>query len=71
MTFDCRLYDRMAGSWWDEHGFLHALTALNPSRFLRRRRRGQISFYEAFRQMKLGESLHVGVQYLGYARKAP
>jgi 2-polyprenyl-6-hydroxyphenyl methylase / 3-demethylubiquinone-9 3-methyltransferase len=33
MTFDCRLYDRMAGSWWDEHGFLHALTALNPSRF--------------------------------------
>jgi len=38
-------------------------------RTLRRRRRGQISFYEAFRQMELGESLNVGVQYLGYAQK--
>jgi 2-polyprenyl-6-hydroxyphenyl methylase/3-demethylubiquinone-9 3-methyltransferase len=33
MTIDNRVYDRLAGSWWDEHGFLHALTALNPPRF--------------------------------------
>jgi 2-polyprenyl-6-hydroxyphenyl methylase/3-demethylubiquinone-9 3-methyltransferase len=30
---DNELYDRLATSWWDEHGFLHALTALNPARF--------------------------------------
>jgi len=44
-------------------GFFRVLRAL------RRRRRGQISFYETFRQMKLGECLDVGVQYLGYAKK--
>ena len=30
---DNALYDRMADSWWDEQGFLHALAALNPARF--------------------------------------
>jgi len=33
MSIDNALYDRLAGSWWDRHGFLHSLTALNPSRF--------------------------------------
>jgi 2-polyprenyl-6-hydroxyphenyl methylase / 3-demethylubiquinone-9 3-methyltransferase len=33
MPVDNALYDRMADSWWDEGGFLHALTALNPARF--------------------------------------
>jgi 2-polyprenyl-3-methyl-5-hydroxy-6-metoxy-1,4-benzoquinol methylase len=33
MSIDNALYDRQAGSWWDEQGFLHALTALNPPRF--------------------------------------
>lgn len=32
-SVDNTLYDRLAGSWWDERGFLHALTALTPSRF--------------------------------------
>jgi 2-polyprenyl-6-hydroxyphenyl methylase / 3-demethylubiquinone-9 3-methyltransferase len=30
---DNAVYDRMADSWWDEVGFLHALAALNPARF--------------------------------------
>jgi 2-polyprenyl-6-hydroxyphenyl methylase/3-demethylubiquinone-9 3-methyltransferase len=30
---DNTVYDRMADSWWDESGFLHALAALNPARF--------------------------------------
>jgi len=33
MPVDNELYDRLAGSWWDERGFLHALVALNPARF--------------------------------------
>lgn len=33
MTIDNELYDRMAGSWWDETGFLHILAALTPPRF--------------------------------------
>lgn len=33
MPVDNSVYDRMAGSWWDESGFLHALAALNPARF--------------------------------------
>jgi 2-polyprenyl-6-hydroxyphenyl methylase / 3-demethylubiquinone-9 3-methyltransferase len=33
MPVDNALYDRMAETWWDEDGFLHALTALNPARF--------------------------------------
>ncbi|MFL5494037.1 MAG: bifunctional 2-polyprenyl-6-hydroxyphenol methylase/3-demethylubiquinol 3-O-methyltransferase UbiG [Gemmatimonadales bacterium] len=33
MPVDNALYDRMADTWWDEGGFLHALTALNPARF--------------------------------------
>jgi 2-polyprenyl-6-hydroxyphenyl methylase/3-demethylubiquinone-9 3-methyltransferase len=33
MPVDNALYDRMADSWWDEGGFLHSLTALNPARF--------------------------------------
>lgn len=33
MPVDNQLYDRMAGSWWDEGGFLHLLKALNPARF--------------------------------------
>lgn len=33
MPTDNALYDRMAGSWWDEAGLLHALSALNPARF--------------------------------------
>ena len=33
MPVDNALYDRMADTWWDEGGFLHALTALNPVRF--------------------------------------
>ncbi|HKU61074.1 MAG TPA: bifunctional 2-polyprenyl-6-hydroxyphenol methylase/3-demethylubiquinol 3-O-methyltransferase UbiG [Gemmatimonadales bacterium] len=33
MPVDNALYDRMAGGWWDEAGFLHALAALNPARF--------------------------------------
>jgi len=33
MPVDNSLYDRMAGSWWDEDGFLHVLAALNPARF--------------------------------------
>ncbi len=33
MPVDNALYDRMADSWWDERGFLHALAALNPARF--------------------------------------
>src|SRR5947199_213742 len=33
MSVDNLLYDRLAASWWDERGFLHALAALNPARF--------------------------------------
>jgi 2-polyprenyl-6-hydroxyphenyl methylase/3-demethylubiquinone-9 3-methyltransferase len=33
MPVDNSLYDRMADSWWEEGGFLHVLTALNPARF--------------------------------------
>jgi 2-polyprenyl-6-hydroxyphenyl methylase/3-demethylubiquinone-9 3-methyltransferase len=33
MPVDNLLYDRLATSWWDERGFLHALAALNPARF--------------------------------------
>lgn len=33
MPVDNELYDRLADSWWDERGFLHALAALNPARF--------------------------------------
>lgn len=38
MTIDNQLYDRMAGSWWEETGLLHVLAALNPVRigYLRR-----------------------------------
>jgi 2-polyprenyl-6-hydroxyphenyl methylase / 3-demethylubiquinone-9 3-methyltransferase len=33
MPVDNTVYERMADSWWDEGGFLHALAALNPARF--------------------------------------
>jgi 2-polyprenyl-6-hydroxyphenyl methylase/3-demethylubiquinone-9 3-methyltransferase len=33
MPVDNLLYDRLAAGWWDEHGFLHSLAALNPARF--------------------------------------
>jgi 2-polyprenyl-6-hydroxyphenyl methylase / 3-demethylubiquinone-9 3-methyltransferase len=33
MPIDNELYDRMAGSWWDETGFLHILAAFIPPRF--------------------------------------
>ncbi|MGH2625552.1 MAG: bifunctional 2-polyprenyl-6-hydroxyphenol methylase/3-demethylubiquinol 3-O-methyltransferase UbiG [Anaerolineales bacterium] len=33
MPVDNELYERLANSWWDERGFLHALVALNPARF--------------------------------------
>lgn len=33
MAIDNALYDRLAGSWWNESGFLNALKALNPARF--------------------------------------
>jgi 2-polyprenyl-6-hydroxyphenyl methylase / 3-demethylubiquinone-9 3-methyltransferase len=33
MPVDNAVYDRLADSWWDEGGFLHALAALNPARF--------------------------------------
>jgi 2-polyprenyl-6-hydroxyphenyl methylase / 3-demethylubiquinone-9 3-methyltransferase len=33
MPVDITVYDRMADSWWEEGGFLHALAALNPARF--------------------------------------
>lgn len=33
MPVDNQLYDRLAASWWEERGFLHALAALNPARF--------------------------------------
>ena len=33
MPVDNILYGRLAGTWWDESGFLHALKALNPARF--------------------------------------
>ncbi|MGH7516486.1 MAG: bifunctional 2-polyprenyl-6-hydroxyphenol methylase/3-demethylubiquinol 3-O-methyltransferase UbiG [Gemmatimonadales bacterium] len=33
MPVDNSIYDRMAESWWEEGGFLHALAALNPARF--------------------------------------
>jgi 2-polyprenyl-6-hydroxyphenyl methylase/3-demethylubiquinone-9 3-methyltransferase len=33
MPIDNQLYDRLAGSWWDESGFLHTLAALTPPRF--------------------------------------
>jgi 2-polyprenyl-6-hydroxyphenyl methylase/3-demethylubiquinone-9 3-methyltransferase len=33
MPVDNAVYDRMADSWWDEDGFLHALAALTPARF--------------------------------------
>ena len=38
MPVDNLLYDRLAASWWDERGFLHALAALNPARFSYMRR---------------------------------
>ena len=33
MPVDNELYNRIADTWWDEHGFLHVLKALNPARF--------------------------------------
>jgi 2-polyprenyl-6-hydroxyphenyl methylase / 3-demethylubiquinone-9 3-methyltransferase len=33
MPVDNGVYDRLAGSWWDEGGLLHTLAALNPARF--------------------------------------
>jgi 2-polyprenyl-6-hydroxyphenyl methylase / 3-demethylubiquinone-9 3-methyltransferase len=33
MPVDNTIYDRMADSWWEESGFLHLLSALNPARF--------------------------------------
>ncbi len=33
MPVDNQLYDAMAGSWWDESGFLHVLRGLTPARF--------------------------------------
>jgi 2-polyprenyl-6-hydroxyphenyl methylase/3-demethylubiquinone-9 3-methyltransferase len=33
MPVDNALYDRLADSWWNEAGFLHALAALTPARF--------------------------------------
>lgn len=33
MSVDNALYDRLADTWWDENGLLHALIALNPARF--------------------------------------
>ena len=33
MAIDNAVYDRLSNTWWDETGFLHALTALNPPRF--------------------------------------
>jgi 2-polyprenyl-6-hydroxyphenyl methylase/3-demethylubiquinone-9 3-methyltransferase len=33
MRIDNELYDRMAGSWWDETGFLNILAAFIPPRF--------------------------------------
>jgi len=33
MPVDNAVYDRLADSWWEENGFLHALAALNPARF--------------------------------------
>lgn len=33
MPVDNQLYERLAASWWDERGFLHALAGLNPARF--------------------------------------
>jgi 2-polyprenyl-6-hydroxyphenyl methylase / 3-demethylubiquinone-9 3-methyltransferase len=33
MPVDNALYDRMAATWWDQGGLLHALAALNPARF--------------------------------------
>ena len=33
MPVDNLLYDRLAASWWEDRGFLHELTALNPARF--------------------------------------
>jgi 2-polyprenyl-6-hydroxyphenyl methylase/3-demethylubiquinone-9 3-methyltransferase len=41
---DNQLYDRMAGSWWEESGLLHMLAALNPPRlrFMRRMMAGEL-----------------------------
>jgi 2-polyprenyl-6-hydroxyphenyl methylase / 3-demethylubiquinone-9 3-methyltransferase len=33
MPVDNTVYDRMADGWWEEHGFLYVLAALNPARF--------------------------------------
>jgi len=33
MPVDNAIYDRLSDSWWDEHGFLFTLKALNPVRF--------------------------------------
>jgi 2-polyprenyl-6-hydroxyphenyl methylase/3-demethylubiquinone-9 3-methyltransferase len=33
MPVDNQLYDRLAGSWWEESGLLHVLAALTPPRF--------------------------------------
>jgi 2-polyprenyl-6-hydroxyphenyl methylase/3-demethylubiquinone-9 3-methyltransferase len=33
MPVDNTVYNRMADSWWEESGFLHLLSALNPARF--------------------------------------
>jgi 2-polyprenyl-6-hydroxyphenyl methylase/3-demethylubiquinone-9 3-methyltransferase len=33
VPIDNALYDRLAGSWWAEDGFLHVLVGLNPGRF--------------------------------------
>ncbi len=33
MAIDNTIYDRLAQSWWDEHGVLFMLEALNPARF--------------------------------------
>ena len=38
-------------------------------RALRRRRRGELSYLEAFREADLGESRDLSVQYIGHARK--
>jgi 2-polyprenyl-6-hydroxyphenyl methylase/3-demethylubiquinone-9 3-methyltransferase len=44
MPVDNLLYDRMAGSWWEESGLLHMLAALNPPRlrFMRRMMAGEL-----------------------------
>jgi 2-polyprenyl-6-hydroxyphenyl methylase/3-demethylubiquinone-9 3-methyltransferase len=38
MPVDNQLYDRLAGSWWEEQGMLHSLAALTPPRLATLRR---------------------------------